>query len=204
MLTEIVETSSAVPTVVPAQTDERKTHVTPRVQHADVPVLGRGTQAHRTNWVTTGFMLAFHVLAVVALFMFTWKAFFCFLGLWFVAINMGIGMGYHRLLTHRGYRTPKWVEYVLSICGTLSLEGGPIFWVATHRVHHQLTDREGDPHTPHDGGWWSHAGWILSGDALHHETKTIATQRPDPSLAGRLLLHRTVRACLQPVCRHGS
>ena len=67
---------------------------------------------------------------------------------------MGIGMGYHRLLTHRGYRTPKWLEYFLAICGTLALEGGPIFWVATHRVHHQLTDREGDPHTPTmaDGG----------------------------------------------------
>ena len=180
MLTEIVEPSSAVPTVVVPQTDERKTQAAPRAQkHADVPVLGRGTQAHRTNWVTTGFMVAFHVLAVVALFMFTWKAFFCFLGLWFVAINMGIGMGYHRLLTHRGYRTPKWVEYVLSVCGTLSLEGGPIFWVATHRVHHQLTDREGDPHTPHDGGWWSHAGWILSGDALHHETALMARYAPD-------------------------
>ena len=118
--------------------------------HAHVPVLGRDTQSGKTNWVTTGFMVAFHVLAVVALFMFTWKAFFCFLGLWVMSINMGIGMGYHRLLTHRGYRTPKWVEYFLSICGTLALEGGPIFWVATHRVHHQLTDRDGDPHTPHE------------------------------------------------------
>ena len=58
-------------------------------------------------------------------------------------------------------------------------KGGPIFWVATHRVHHQLTDREGDPHTPHDGGWWSHAGWILSGDALHHETALMARYAPD-------------------------
>ncbi len=71
-------------------------------------------------------MVAFHLLAVAALFMFTWKGFFCFIGLWVFAINMGIGMGYHRLLTHRGYRTPKWLEYFLSICGTLALEGGPI------------------------------------------------------------------------------
>jgi fatty-acid desaturase len=147
--------------------------------HGDVPVLGRDTQANRTNWLTTGFMVAFHLLAVAALFMFTWKAFFCFIGLWVLSINMGIGMGYHRLLTHRGYRTPKWLEYFLAVCGTLSLEGGPIFWVATHRVHHQLTDREGDPHTPNDGGWWSHAGWILSGDALHHETALMARYAPD-------------------------
>src|SRR5580704_19455769 len=120
--------------------------------------------------VTTFFMVVFHLGAVAALFVFTWKAFLVAMFLWWIAGGVGIGMGYHRLLAHRGYRTPKWVEYVLTVCGTLALEGGPIFWVATHRVHHQLTDREGDPHTPHDGAWWSHAGWILSGDALHHET----------------------------------
>ncbi len=112
MLTEIVETSPTI--VAPAEAGDRKTDRRRRMQpHSDVPVLGRDTQANQTNWVTTGFMVAFHVLAVVALFMFTWKAFFCFLGLWVVSINMGIGMGYHRLLTHRGYRTPKWLEYFL-------------------------------------------------------------------------------------------
>jgi fatty-acid desaturase len=50
-------------------------------------------------------------------------------------------MSYHRLLTHRGYKTPKWVEYFLTVCATLALEGGPIFWVATHRIHHQYSDQ---------------------------------------------------------------
>jgi sn-1 stearoyl-lipid 9-desaturase len=68
--------------------------------------------------------------------------------------------GYHRLLTHRGYKTPKWVEYFLTVCATLALEGGPIFWVATHRIHHQYSDKEGDPHSPIDGKWWAHMGWI--------------------------------------------
>ena len=98
MLTEIVESSASLPVVAPAETGEPRTD--PRTdqarrtqKHSDVPVLGRDTQANKTNWVTTGFMVAFHLLAVAALFMFTWKAFFCFLGLWLVAINMGIGMG---------------------------------------------------------------------------------------------------------------
>ena len=52
-------------------------------------------------------------------------------------------MGYHRLLTHRSYRVPLWLEYFLALCGTLALEGGPIFWVATHRVHHQISDQAG-------------------------------------------------------------
>ena len=81
MLTEIVEPSSTI-SFVPAETARKSREPRRAQKHSDVPVLGRGTQAHQTNWVTTGFMVAFHVLAVVALFMFTWKAFFCFLGLW--------------------------------------------------------------------------------------------------------------------------
>ena len=109
------------------------------------------------NWVTATFMGLFHVGAIAALFFFTWKAVFIAIFLWWVSGSFGIGMGYHRLLTHRGYRTPKWVEYFLTVCATLTLEGGPIFWVATHRIHHQFADQEGDPHSPRDGKWWSHA-----------------------------------------------
>ena len=100
-----------------------------------------------------------------------------------LAINVGIGMCYHRLLTHRGYQVPKWLEYVMTICATLSLEGGPIFWVATHRVHHQLSDQEGDPHTPREGGWWAHTGWLLFGNALHAQTEALARYVARPGAA---------------------
>jgi stearoyl-CoA desaturase (delta-9 desaturase) len=61
----------------------------------------------------------------------------------------------------------------------MALEGGPIFWVATHRVHHQNSDHDGDPHTPVDGGWWSHMGWIISGRAMHSETTLLGRYAPD-------------------------
>ena len=93
--------------------------------------------------------------------------------------SLGIGMGYHRLLTHRGYKTPKWLEYFLTVCGTLALEGGPIAWVATHRVHHQNTDKEGDPHSPRDGGLWAHVGWILTGEAMHSSSGELLPFVPD-------------------------
>ena len=93
--------------------------------------------------LTTFFMVAFHIGAVAALFMFTWKAFFVALLLWWLAGSLGIGIAYHRLLTHRGFKTYKWFEYFITFCATLALEGGPFFWVATHRVHHQNTDVEG-------------------------------------------------------------
>ena len=60
------------------------------------------------NWVTSIFMLLFHVGAVAALFFFSWKALLLAIFLYWVAGSLGIGMGYHRLLTHRGYKTPKW------------------------------------------------------------------------------------------------
>jgi stearoyl-CoA desaturase (delta-9 desaturase) len=131
------------------------------------------------NWVTAGFMMAFHIGAVAALFFFTWKAFFAAAFLWWVSTSLGIGIGYHRLLTHRGYKTPLWFEYFLTVCATLALEGGPIFWVATHRIHHQHSDQPGDPHSPRDGKWWSHMGWILMGKSMHHDTTTLARYVPD-------------------------
>jgi sn-1 stearoyl-lipid 9-desaturase len=140
-----------------------------RTQHEDSNI----------NWVTSIAMILFHAGAIAALFFFSWTNFLVALFLYWVAGSLGIGMGYHRLLTHRGYKTPKWVEYFLTTCATLALEGGPIFWVATHRIHHQHSDKEGDPHSPIDGKWWAHIGWILMGKSMHHDSETLAHYVPD-------------------------
>jgi len=172
-------TTSAAPAkpfvVSPAPAFKADARIDPRM---DVR-MGRKHNETNLNWITTIFMALFHVLAVVALFFFTWPALIAAVVLYVMAINMGIGMCYHRLLTHRGYKVPKLVEYTLAVFATLALEGGPIFWVATHRVHHQHSDHEGDPHTPHDGTWWSHMGWIISGRALHSETALLGRYAPD-------------------------
>jgi stearoyl-CoA desaturase (delta-9 desaturase) len=131
------------------------------------------------NWSTLVIIVAFHLGALAALFFFTWQRLLVMALLYVLAINVGIGMCYHRLLTHRGYHVPQWLEYLMTICATLSLEGGPIFWVATHRLHHQLSDHEGDPHTPLEGGWWAHAGWLLFGQSLHAQTQALARYAPD-------------------------
>src|ERR1041385_3669007 len=88
------------------------------------------------NWNTAVFMALFHVGAVAALFVFNWKAVLVAILLWWVAGSLGVGIGFHRLLTHRSYKTSKLVEYFLTICGTLALEGGPVYWVVHHRMHH--------------------------------------------------------------------
>jgi sn-1 stearoyl-lipid 9-desaturase len=139
----------------------------------------KAAQVHGYNWITAVFMGIYHVGAIAAVFFFSWQAAVAALFLWWVAGGWGIGMGYHRLLTHRGFKTSKWFEYFLTTCGALALEGGPIFWVATHRIHHQKSDKEGDPHTPRDGKWWAHMGWILTGQAMHHDSETLQRYVPD-------------------------
>jgi stearoyl-CoA desaturase (delta-9 desaturase) len=141
-------------------------------------ILRDKTFTQRVN-LTAAFMAAFHIAAIAALFFFTWKALIVAVVLWWVAGSLGIGMGYHRLLTDRGYKTPKFVEYFLTTCGTLALEGGPIAWVATHRVHHQNTDKEGDPHSPRDGGLWAHMGWIVTGKAMHNAVDELLPYVPE-------------------------
>ncbi len=131
------------------------------------------------NWITAGFMGAFHVLAIAAFWSFSWTNLAVAIALHWLAVGFGISLGYHRLHTHRGFKTSKPFEYFLALCGTLTLEGGPIFWVATHRQHHQLSDLEGDPHSPRDGGFWAHVGWILFGDSHHNNTELMGKYAPD-------------------------
>lgn len=106
-----------------------------------------------------------HVAALIggALF-FDWAAVAVAGVLVLVTTNLGISCGYHRLLVHRGYNCPRVIRYFFSLCGTLALQGGPLSWSATHRVHHQHTEDEADPHSPHNpkqSFWWGHMLWFF-------------------------------------------
>jgi len=131
------------------------------------------------NWATTVVLILIHIGAIAALFYFNWKAFAITVFLYWVATGLGISMGYHRLHTHRSYKVPRWMEYFFAVCGTLTLEGGPIFWTAIHRIHHQRSDQPGDPHSPREGAWWAHVGWILVGETKHNNTRLLAKYAPD-------------------------
>jgi stearoyl-CoA desaturase (delta-9 desaturase) len=149
------------------------------VESAPVNLKDRMPITQRMNFLTTLVMVLFHLGAVAALFMFNWKAFAVAVFLYWFCTGLGISMGFHRLLTHRSYKVPRPLEYLFAICGALTLEGGPISWVATHRIHHQNSDLPGDPHSPRDGGWWAHAGWILYGETNHNNTRVMSKYAPD-------------------------
>ena len=131
------------------------------------------------NWFTTLVLVVLHIGAIGAFFCFSWQRLAVAVVLYYIATGLGISMGYHRLHTHRSYRVPRLIEYFFALCGTLTLEGGPIFWVAVHRVHHQNSDLPGDPHSPRDGAFWAHMGWILFGETNHNNTRIMSKYAPD-------------------------
>jgi fatty-acid desaturase len=133
----------------------------------------------KLSWVTCIVLVWFHVQAFAAFYSFTWTNLIVAAVLYWVAVGLGISMGYHRLHTHRGFKAPRLFEYFLAVCGTLTLEGGPIFWVATHRQHHQHSDQALDPHSPRVSGFWAHLGWIMFGDARHNDTVLMSRYAPD-------------------------
>ncbi len=115
------------------------------------------------DWVTIIYMASIHLVALLAFFPgnFSWGALGVAFVLYWVTAGFGITLGFHRLVTHRSFETPKWVEYVLIFFGTLACQGGPIQWIGLHRIHHKYSDTNNDPHDSNAGFWWSHMGWML-------------------------------------------
>ena len=107
-------------------------------------------------------------------------------GIVYFLTGFGITIGFHRLLTHRSFKTHPWLRGVFAALGSAAIEGPVISWVADHRKHHACSDREGDPHSPHVGhghGWkgalkgffHAHLGWIF----IHTERGNKQRFAPD-------------------------
>ncbi|CAN5614390.1 acyl-CoA desaturase [soil metagenome] len=110
-----------------------------------------------------GVFLAFHLLLPLALV----PQFFSWTGVALVFVgnyvfgSLGINIGYHRLLTHRSFSCPKWLEQTFVVLGVCSLQDSPGRWVAIHRMHHKHSDTPPDPHSPLVSFFWGHLGWLI-------------------------------------------
>ena len=120
------------------------------------------------------------LLAVVVAIAMLWDRFvgpteLAILGVGYFLTGIGITVGYHRYFTHRSFQTYRPVRYAFAVLGQMAVEGNVLAWVADHRKHHQFSDAEGDPHSPHvgfEGGviaalrglWHAHTGWIFSAE----------------------------------------
>jgi stearoyl-CoA desaturase (delta-9 desaturase) len=117
------------------------------------------------------YFTALHAGCLLAPATFSWPALACFAVCLFLTGCVGITFSFHRNLSHKSFALPKPLEYAAAYCGVLAAQGGPIEWVSNHRYHHVYCDTPGDPHTPYEGFWWSHVGWLLDRDATMARVK---------------------------------
>ncbi len=131
------------------------------------------------NWRNVLMVTLFHIAAIPIIYTFSWQNLAALLvGNWIVG-SLGVGLGWHRLLTHRGFEAPKWLEYTLSIFATMSMQDSPNKWIATHRMHHKYVDTDLDPHSARSGFWWPQLGWVVWGKAQDHDQATLKKYIPD-------------------------
>jgi len=130
------------------------------------------------GWLTVAHLVVLSVPFTFS-YTFSWAGIATMFFLHWVTGSLGICLGYHRLLTHTGMKTYPWVRYTFATIGTLAGEGSPLDWVADHRKHHAHSDQEGDPHSPHDGGWWSHIFWLAFHTHNGNRTEYLKRWVPD-------------------------
>jgi stearoyl-CoA desaturase (delta-9 desaturase) len=107
----------------------------------------------------------------------------------YLLFGFGVTVGYHRLLTHRGFQTYRGLQYMWATLGGMALQGSVLDWVADHRKHHAHTDTEGDPHSPHVGHgsglrglWHAHTGWLFETHGQADWKKYAAELYEDPGM----------------------
>jgi stearoyl-CoA desaturase (delta-9 desaturase) len=124
--------------------------------------LPQTVQPGRILWMYAVPIVVIHLLALLACvpWLFSWVGLIvAVLGIH--VFGQSITIGYHRLLTHHSFKTPKWVERLIVIVAQCCLQDTPARWVATHRYHHLHSDEQEDPHTPLVAFFWGHVGWLL-------------------------------------------
>lgn len=132
-------------------------------------VYAAGREWSELDLGTLAAVAGMHGLALFAPFTFNWDAFWVAFELYVATGLLGITLSYHRNLSHRSVKLAKPLEYLFAYVGVQTLQGNPIDWVSTHRHHHRLCETERDPHTPTEGFWQSHFGWLFDSKTLNEK-----------------------------------
>ena len=103
------------------------------------------------------------------------------LGLFWLRL-FGITAGYHRYFSHRAFKTSRAFQFVLALLGCAATQKGPLWWASHHRRHHAYSDQPGDVHSPREGFWWAHQGWIFDDRSGAVEVARIPDWRGRPEL----------------------
>ena len=134
-----------------------------------------------SNKLALSWLVFVHVAALSVLLpqAFSWAAVSLMVFLHWLTCSIGICLGYHRYLTHRGFDLPKWLAYTVVFLGSLACQNGPIKWVSQHRMHHAGSDTEEDPHNASEGFWWAHWQWMTYRHIKFDDPKHIANYAKD-------------------------
>ena len=135
----------------------------PSKSFADVRLARPAAVTRKIVWRYAIPLAAIHVFALAALvpWLFSWTGVVLLIAGTYFYGGLGINIAYHRLLTHRSFNCPLWLERFLVLVAVCCMEDAPGTWVATHRLHHVDSDEEPDPHSPLVSFLWSHVGWLL-------------------------------------------
>ena len=121
-----------------------------------------GDAVEGTAWLSAIPFLLVHLVPFLAFFVtVTWQDWVLCAAL-YVGRMFLITAGYHRYFAHRSYKMGRVPQFLTALGATTAAQKGPLWWAGHHRIHHRFTDTDGDVHSPRDGFWWSHVGWILS------------------------------------------
>jgi fatty-acid desaturase len=117
----------------------------------------------RIKWRYASPIILIHLIALLACFpwLFSWTGVLLAVLGCYVFGGLGMNVGYHRLLTHRSFSVPLWLERSLAILGASCMEESPTVWAAWHRQHHHVADKGQDPHSPLTSFVWGHIGWLM-------------------------------------------
>lgn len=109
---------------------------------------------------------------------FNWTQAGIFIGMVLVT-SFGVTVGFHRLCTHKSFKTPAVVRYLFAAAGSMAVQGPVIRWCAEHRKHHQHSDSEEDPHSPHMGenGSWGEGFWATLKGFYHAQFGWLIVRR---------------------------
>lgn len=127
------------------------------------PSLGQFSRPGRIVWHYLLVIASVHALAALAAipWLFSWTGVIALVAGTYFFGGLGMNLCYHRLLAHRSFTCPKWLERVFVMIALCCMQDAPARWVAAHRIHHNHADDEPDPHSPVVNFLWSHVGWML-------------------------------------------
>lgn len=153
-----------------------------------------GRARFKVNYLVVVYLCLVHLVAASAFFLPVRAAHIALAFVTYLSIGFSTTIGLHRLLSHRSFQCPKWLEYLLVSVAMLTGQGSPLLWVANHRVHHGRSDREGDVHSPRRGFWYGHILWIADDTS----TDPLAYRKYCRDLSGDAYYHWLVRYRLVP------